>query len=139
LETNEVLNDRSDLGNLISVIGRATSPATFLQDVGAAMDTAEFLKFTAVEGAVNQWDSYSFTIWWPHNFRIYDDPTTKKFAFIPWGHDLSMKPALFTGKPYIKLFELARSSDSAGGRITAGPVVPSRPPRAPRAARPHTD
>jgi len=120
LETNETTNDRTDLNNLIAAIERATNPATFLQDIGANMDTAAWLKFTAVEGAVNQWDSYSFTIWYPHNFRLYDDPTAKKFYFIPWGHDLSMKPALFTGKQFVKLFQLARASDSANGRVTSG-------------------
>jgi hypothetical protein len=31
-----------------------------------------------------------------------------------------MKPALFTGKQFVKLFEVARSSDNANGRVTSG-------------------
>jgi spore coat protein CotH len=122
LETNETANDRSDLNALIAAVGRATTPATFLEDMGTALDTAEWVKFTAVEGIVNEWDSYSFTLWYPHNFRIYDDPTTRKFAFIPWGNDMAMQPApaRVTNKQFVKMFELARSQDAPNGRVSAG-------------------
>jgi spore coat protein H len=120
LETNETANDRTDLNALIASITSATDPNTFLDTIGSNMDTANWLKFTAVEAAVNQWDSYSFTIWWPHNFRIYDDPTASKFYFIPWGHDLSMKPALFTGKQFVEPFTLARTSDDDNGQVSSG-------------------
>jgi hypothetical protein len=122
LETNETANDRSDLNALIAAIGRATKPASFLEDLGTNLDTAEWLKFTAVEGLVNEWDSYSFTLWYPHNFRIYDDPTSKKFSFIPWGNDMAMQPApaRVTNKQFVKLFELARSQDAPNGKVSAG-------------------
>lgn len=120
LETNETANDRTDINELIAAVQGATEPATFLDAVGAHLDTPEFLLFTAVEAAVNQWDAYSFTIWYPHNFRLYDDPTAHKFFFIPWGHDLSMKPALFTGKQFVAPFDLARQSDAPGGVVTSG-------------------
>jgi len=120
LETNETANDRSDLNQALMTIDAATKPASFLSDIGSKLDTAEFLKLTAVEGAVNQWDTYSFSIWYPHNFRWYNDPITAKFVFFPWGHDLSMKPAPFTGRAYIKLFELVHQSDNPSAPITAG-------------------
>jgi len=120
LETNETANDRTDLHRALMVIDAATNPAMFLSDLGSVIDTAEFLKFTAVEGAVNQWDSYSFSLWWPHNFRLYHDPATSKFVFLPWGHDLSMKPAFFTGRAYIEMFELIHQSDNPRGPVSAG-------------------
>jgi spore coat protein CotH len=122
LETNETANDRSDLTALIAAIGRATTPATFMQDVGSNLDVNEWIKFTAVEGIVNEWDSYSFTLWYPHNFRIYDDPMTKKFAFIPWGNDMAMQPApaRVTNKQFIRMFELTRSQDQPSGRVSSG-------------------
>jgi spore coat protein CotH len=120
LETNETVADRTDIDALIANVGRATNSATFLQDIGASIDTAAWLKFTAVEGTVNQWDTYAYTCWYPHNFRLYDDPTAKKFFFIPWGHDLSMKPFRDSGKAFVKMFAVAHSGDAANGRISSG-------------------
>lgn len=120
LETNETANDRSDINQLITTIQGATTPASFLDTIGTKIDTANMLLFFAGEAAVNQWDSYSFTIWYPHNFRIYDDPTSKKFAFIPWGHDLSMKPAPYSGKQFAEPFALAHGGDDQGQPVTSG-------------------
>jgi spore coat protein CotH len=119
LETNETANDRSDLANLIAVFQSAT-PANFLTTVGTALDTQHYLRFTAAEAAVNQWDMYGYTVFYPNNFRIYNDPTTKKFVFLPWGMDMSMKPFRDSKKPHIRIFELARSGDRATGAVTAG-------------------
>jgi hypothetical protein len=59
-------------------------------------------------------------VFYINNFRLYDDPTSKKFTFIPWGHDLSMKPFRDSGKPFIKLFALAHQGDGASGQVTSG-------------------
>jgi spore coat protein CotH len=119
LETNETANDRSDLRALIAEVQAATDPASFLDDL-AHLDTAQFLKFTAAEAAVNQWDMYAYTVYYMNNLRIYDDPSTNKFVFFPWGMDMSMKPFRDTRKPYIKLFDLARQYDRDGAPVTAG-------------------
>jgi hypothetical protein len=119
LETNETENDRTDLVNLIAAV-QSASPATFLADIGVSIDTAQFLKFTAVEAAVNQWDMYAYTVFWPNNFRMYHDPTSDKFHFIPWGHDMSMKPYRDSGKPFVHLFELARQYDQPNRDVTSG-------------------
>jgi len=116
LETNEELNDRSDLVALIASI-EAASDATFLDDMGEHLDTAQFLKFTAAEAAVNQWDMYAYTLFTVNNLRLYSDPTSGKFAFIPWGMDMSMKP--YAG-PFIPLFELAHRGDDADQPISSG-------------------
>jgi len=120
LETNEARNDRSDLTQALMAIDAATSPASFLADLDPYIDTAEFLKLTAVEGAVNQWDMYSYSTWWPHNFRLYHDLSTSKFVFIPWGNDLAMKPHLYSGRAYIRMFELVHKSDASNEPISSG-------------------
>jgi hypothetical protein len=119
LETNEARNDRTDLVGLIEAIDSATA-ATFLDDVGAHLDIENYLKFTAIEAAVNQWDMYSYTVFWVNNLRLYRDPTAGKFHFIPWGHDLSMKPYRDSGKPYVHLFDLSRQYDAPNGQVSAG-------------------
>lgn len=119
LETNEASNDRTDLVGLIAAIDGAT-PSTFLDAVGAHVDIENYLKFTAVEAAVNQWDMYSYTVFWVNNLRLYREPTAGKFHFIPWGHDMSMKPYRDSGKPYVQLFELSRQYDAPNGKVSAG-------------------
>jgi spore coat protein H len=91
LETNETLNDRSDLAGFIAAFEAAGSD-TFLADLAPVLDTEEYLTYSALEGIVNQWDGYSYTQFGPNNFRIYHDPTSGQFSFIPWGMDMSMKP-----------------------------------------------
>ncbi len=122
LETNETANDRSDIDALIAAVVGASTPASFMTDVGTKLDVNEWIRFTAVEGLVNEWDAYSFTLWYPHNFRVYDDPSTAKFAFIPWGNDMAMQPApvRVTDKQFIQMFALTRSQDQASGKISSG-------------------
>jgi hypothetical protein len=120
LETNELANDRTGLQNLIAAIQSATNPATFLTDIGTSLDTAQWLRFTAAEAAVNQWDMYAYTLFYVNNLRIYDNPTSQRFAFIPWGMDMSMKPFRDSDTPHIRVFGLARQYDVAENPITAG-------------------
>jgi spore coat protein CotH len=119
LETNEEANDRSDLTALIAAVS-SSMPANFSETVGVQLDMPHFLKFTAAEGAVNQWDMYGYTVFYPNNFRLYRDPTQQKFVLLPWGMDMSMKPFRDSGKPHIELLELARVGDYQNGQVSAG-------------------
>jgi spore coat protein CotH len=120
LETNATRNDRSDLTAFITALG-AARPATFLADLDRTLDTAHFLKFTAVEALVNQWDMYAYTRFYPNNFRFYNDPGTRKFVFLPWGMDMSLKD--FRGRgDHIGIFTVAREYNAVAGRVTAGLV-----------------
>jgi spore coat protein CotH len=119
LETNETKNDRTDLITLIDVAQRAGDTAPW-SDLDTILNGEQFLLFTAAEAAVNQWDMYAYTRFYPNNFRIYNDPTTGLFSFLPWGMDMSMKPFRDSGKPHIDVFELARQGDFDQGRVIAG-------------------
>jgi hypothetical protein len=135
LQTNETANDRSDLIALISALDNASS-ATYLQDLDAVLDTAHFLRYSAMEAAVNQWDGYSYTYFEPNNYHFYNDPSTGKFTFIPWGHDLSMKAFKYVEadrpeRRYIPLFtrplyENRSAQRDSGGRIFVGDRVGPR-------------
>jgi hypothetical protein len=117
LETNETKNDRSDLSKLFDALN-AAQPETYLQDLDGSLDTAQFLRFSAMEAAVDQWDMYAYTFFYPNNFRIYADPTTGKFVFLPWGMDLSLKPFLYTGRAHISVFELSCYEDNPDHNAT---------------------
>ena len=56
------------------------------------LDGDAFLRFCAQEAAVLQWDGYCHTRFGPNNFRLYHDPASGQFHFLPWGMDMSWKP-----------------------------------------------
>jgi spore coat protein CotH len=91
LETNEELNDRSDLTQLFAAVEGAGDD-TLLADVAGIVDTDHFLRYCALEGLVNQWDGYAYTVFGPNNYRMYHDPSTGHFSVLPWGMDMAMKP-----------------------------------------------
>jgi len=119
LETNETRNDRTRLIALIAA-AQAAEPDDFSQTVGARLNLPQFLRFSAVEAAVNQWDMYAYTLLIPNNFRIYEEPSSGRFVFLPWGMDMAMKPFPYSGRAHIPVFELAREGDIANAKITAG-------------------
>lgn len=119
LETNEEKNDRSDLTALMAALASAKSE-TYSADLGAQLDLPHFLAFTAAEAAVNQWDMYGYTVFFPNNFRIYRNPSSARFVMLPWGMDMSMKPYRDSGRPHILPLELSRQYDKKDGPITAG-------------------
>jgi hypothetical protein len=120
LETNEGKNDRSDLTAFIASIAGARDE-TLLADLDAQLDTAHFLRFTAMEAVVNQWDMYGYTRFYPNNFRIYRDPAQAKFVFLPWGMDMSLKDFRSMGD-HIAIFEPARRYNNPRGPITGGVI-----------------
>ena len=120
LETNATRNDRSDLTAFINALA-AAQPATLLSDLDRTLDTGHFLKFTAIEALVNQWDMYAYTRFYPNNFRLYSDPTSGKMVFLPWGMDMALKD--FRGRgDHIGVFTVARQYNAVGARVTAGLV-----------------
>jgi spore coat protein CotH len=119
LETNETLNDRSGLVDLIAKVA-AGDNASFMSLVAERLDLPHFLRFTAAEAAVNQWDMYAYTMFYPNNFRIYEDPSDGKFVFLPWGMDMAMKPFRDSGRAFIPAFAISRQGDRATGKVTAG-------------------
>jgi hypothetical protein len=60
---------------------------------------------------------YAYTLFTVNNLRLYSDPTSGKFVFLPWGMDLSMKPY---SRPFIPLFELAHRDDNPDAPISSG-------------------
>jgi hypothetical protein len=118
LETNEPRNDRSDLTALIDALARST-PETLLEDLGRQLDVPHFFRFTALEAIVNQWDMYAYTRFYPNNFRLYRDPSSNKFVFLPWGMDMALKD--FRGQgDHIAVFALAHENNRASAPVTAG-------------------
>ncbi|MCA9527236.1 MAG: CotH kinase family protein, partial [Myxococcales bacterium] len=52
--------------------------------LGARVDLANFYRFWTMEAVTSHWDGYSGNA---NNYYFYDDPTTGRVFFMPWGTD----------------------------------------------------
>lgn len=86
-KTNTKSDDRSDLENVMAAL--AADDATLLSRLEPLVDLDKFYSFWAMEVLTAHWDGYNGNM---NNCYIYNDPTTGKFVFIPWGTDSSFSP-----------------------------------------------
>jgi hypothetical protein len=91
LETNEKKNDRRDLAGLVAALERAT-PADFMEVMAPHVDVPRLVRYCALESLVGHEDGYCFGPGKRNNFRIYNDPTTRQFTFLPSGMDRALRP-----------------------------------------------
>lgn len=82
LKTDEPLHDRSALHALAAELGaEGTDIATQL---GGVIDVPRFREFWAAETLAAHWDGYAGN---RNNFYLYENPTSGRLEFIPWGTD----------------------------------------------------
>jgi CotH kinase protein len=91
LETNEARVDRLDLEALIAALAAAT-PDDYVETVGRELDLEQYLRFAALEVLAGGEDGYSYVLGPPNNFRLYRDPGSDRFVFLPWGLDRALRP-----------------------------------------------
>ncbi len=85
--------DKTDLVPLANVVDNAPD-GTFVADAGAEIDVDRFITYWAMEILTNHWDGYANN---RNNFFVYNDPTSKKIDFIPWGVDGALQPGATFG------------------------------------------
>ena len=81
-KTNKGLADRNDLDSLVKALEQ--NDDELIDAVGQIVDLDAFIRFWAMECLVGHWDGYAENL---NNFYIYNDPSSRKFHFIPWGAD----------------------------------------------------
>ncbi len=80
-----------DCSALDAVVTALAAPdAELVAKLGAVVDLKQFTRYWAMEVMTNHWDGYANN---QNNYYFYDDPTSGKLNFIPWGID-----ALFTAR-----------------------------------------
>ena len=72
---------RADLAELAAAVAAAGDDLFFADP--PLIDTGEFLAFVAAEAVTGHWDGY----WKAHNYRLYRDPASQQWSFLPWGID----------------------------------------------------
>ena len=80
LETNEEINDWSDLEDLITIINHTPLP-DYYQSVNTVLHTESFINAWATNVVFVNVDSYVET---GHNYFLYHNPVTDKFEWITW-------------------------------------------------------
>ncbi|HVE48926.1 MAG TPA: CotH kinase family protein [Casimicrobiaceae bacterium] len=81
-QTNESANDRSDLARVVDAL--AADDGAIYASLGQVIDLDRFRTYWAMEGLIGFWDGYSSN---RNNFYLYNDPSSGKFHFLPWGID----------------------------------------------------
>lgn len=107
-KTNEDTgDDRSDLEAVMTALDAADE--NLLAELGQVLDLDKFFTFWAMETLIAHWDGFNGD---RNNCYLYNDPTTGKFVFIPWGPDSAFTPkaTIFTVNSVGPLFANTRLS-----------------------------
>ena len=80
---NEGLTKPERVKELIAA-SREGDPAARRKRLGQVLDVDRFLSFMAVETMTAHWDGYCPNV---NNYRVYDDPASGRFVFLPHGTD----------------------------------------------------
>ncbi|MFT6984665.1 MAG: spore coat protein H [Psychromonas sp.] len=94
-KTNEDDSDWSDIQALFSALhDDQSSPAIWRANLNAVFDVDLFLKYLAVNGVIQNWDTYGRMT---HNFYLYNDPSTAKLTWIPWDNNEALQEGKMGG------------------------------------------
>ena len=90
-KTNEDDEDWSDIIALFDALHddtATTAPATWRENLEAVFDVDGFLKYLAVNGIIQNWDTYGRMT---HNYYLYNNPETSKLTWIPWDNNEALQ------------------------------------------------
>ncbi|GGP63183.1 CotH kinase family protein [Shewanella saliphila] len=109
-KTNEDDEDWSDIEALFSALHDDTytsDRATWRTNLEAVFDVDVFLKYLAVNGIIQNWDTYGIM---PHNYYLYNDPDTSKLTWIPWDNNEALQDGNQGGALALDFSDLNSSS-----------------------------
>ncbi len=90
-KTNEDEADWSDVLALFAALHddtASTDPATWRANLESVFDVDGFLKYLAVNGIIQNWDTYGRMT---QNYYLYNDPDTSKLTWIPWDNNEALQ------------------------------------------------
>ncbi len=121
-KTNEDDEDWSDIIALFDALHdgtRTTDPATWRENLEAVFDVDGFLKYLAVNGIIQNWDTYGRM---PHNYYLYNDPDTGKLTWIPWDNNEALQEGKLGGSLALDFSDLSNSEWPLIAKIYADDV-----------------
>ncbi len=96
-KTNEDDEDWSDIESLFAALhdgNRTTDALTWREELETVFDVDQYLKYLAVNGIIQNWDSYGLMT---HNYYLYNNPDNGKLTWIPWDHNEALEEGKRTG------------------------------------------
>lgn len=108
-KTNEGEEDWSDIQALFSALhddSRVSNPAVWRTNLEAVFDVDGFLKYLAVNGIIQNWDTYGRMI---HNYYLYNNPETGKLTWIPWDNNEALQEGKNGGALALDFSDLSSS------------------------------
>jgi len=79
-------DSRRDLAELIALVGER-GDEVFTSGV---IDTRAFMAFVVADSVLGNWDGYFKS----HNYRLYHEPSSGQWSFMPWGLDQTLERRL---------------------------------------------
>jgi spore coat protein CotH len=125
-KTNEDDEDWSDIIALFDALHdetRTTAPDTWRENLEAVFDVDVFLKYLAVNGIIQNWDTYGRMT---HNFYLYNNPETSKLTWIPWDNNESLQEGNMGGSLNLDFSDLSSNSWPLIAKIYADEVYKAR-------------
>ncbi|RPA31637.1 CotH kinase family protein [Shewanella frigidimarina] len=125
-KTNEDDEDWSDIEALFAALHddtRTTDPETWRANLEAVFDVDVFLKYLAVNGIIQNWDTYGLM---PHNYYLYNDPDTSKLTWIPWDNNEALQDGKQGGALSLDFSDLNSSSWPLISKLYADDVYRDR-------------
>lgn len=96
-KTNEDEADWSDIEALFAALhddSRTTDAASWRANLESVFDVDVFLKYLAVNGIIQNWDSYGVM---PHNYYLYNNPDNNLLTWIPWDYNEALQDGKMGG------------------------------------------
>ncbi|CAA6812958.1 MAG: Spore coat protein H [uncultured Sulfurovum sp.] len=96
-KTNEDDADWSDIESLFTALHadtRTSDSATWRTNLEAIFDVDVFLKYLAVNGIIQNWDTYGRM---SHNYYLYNNPDNSKLTWIPWDNNEALQEGKMGG------------------------------------------
>lgn len=125
-KTNEDDEDWSDIIALFDALHddtATTAPATWRENLEAVFDVDGFLKYLAVNGIIQNWDTYGRMT---HNYYLYNNPETSKLTWIPWDNNEALQDGKQGGALSLDFSNLDSSSWPLISKLYADDVYKTR-------------
>lgn len=109
-KTNEDDEDWSDIIALFDALHddtRTSAPETWRANLEAIFDVDGFLKYLAVNGIIQNWDTYGRMT---HNYYLYNNPETSKLTWIPWDNNEALQEGKMGGALALDFVNLESNS-----------------------------
>ena len=125
-KTNEDDADLSDVAAMFDALhdeSASTDPAAWRAGLEATFDVDNFLKYLAVNGIIQNWDTYGRM---PHNYYLYNNPDNGLLTWIPWDNNESLQEGKQGGALDLDFSNLSVSEWPLIGNIIADDTYKAR-------------